>query len=141
MGENIIKFDHYSNRFSYLRFIMETLDRGNIEEAIVGQIFNTFLSRLDSNEIAEIVIYSSLFESKVNSLEKDRKQELLNNLYDCYIKGMIINYSNGDVEAVIYFFKTLMEKVKMYSGYYGIYGEEGCFKSIEKRENNYIKVR
>lgn len=141
MKGNYIKFDYYSQRFSYLRFIMESLDRGNIEEAIVGQIFNTFLSRLDSNEIEEIVIYSSLFESRVNSLKEEEKQELLINLYNCYIKEMVINYSNRDMDTVIYFFKALMEKVKMYSGYYGIYGEEGCFKSIENRTMNNIKVR
>lgn len=133
MEEHNIIFDYYNGRFSYMKLIMDKLNRHSIEKTIIGEIFNTFLSRLDSNEIHEIVIYSSLFENKINSLGNEQKMMLLNNLYNCYIKNMILNFSNGDMDAVIYFFKDLEEKIKIYSCYYGLYGEDGYFKEKNQR--------
>lgn len=128
-----IKFDYYNSRFSYMRYIMEQLNKSSIEQAILGEIFNTFVSRYDSNEVNEIVIYSSMFENKINKLDENKRYELLNNLYNCYIKNMIINFSNGDMDAVILFFNNLQDKIKSFSGYYGICGEKGYFNSLDNK--------
>ena len=128
-----IKFDYYNSRFSYMRYIMESLNKSSIEQAIVGEIFNTFLSRYDSNGVNELVIYSSLFENKTNSMDENKKMLLLNNLYNCYIKNMMICFSNNDIDSVIYFFNTLQEKIKVYSCYYGLCGEKGYFKNIDMK--------
>ena len=133
MDNDFMKFDHYNSRFSYMKLIMDTLDRYEIEKIIVGEVFNVFSSRLDSNEIKEIVIYSSLFESKINKLNDVDKKALLNDLYEKYVKNIILNFSNGDIDAVIMFFNELEDKIKVISGYYGIYGEEGYFNNVNER--------
>ena len=92
-----IKFDYYNSRFSYMRYIMEQLNKSSIEQAILGEIFNTFVSRYDSNEVNEIVIYSSMFENKINKSDENKRYELLNNLYNCYIKNMIINFIRSNL--------------------------------------------
>ncbi len=132
--ENLnIKFDHYKSRFNYLRFIMERLNKSEVEHTIVGEVFNTVLSNMDSREIDEMVIYSSLFESKVLKMGEDEQAELLNNLYDCYIKSMMVHFSNNDVEALSFFYKRLEEIIKIISCYYGTYGEEGFLNYFDKK--------
>ena len=127
-----MKFDYYNSRFSYMRLIMELLNKYNVEQIVVGEIFNSFLSGLDANEIKEMIIYSSLFENKLYGMNEEERNILLNNLYECYIKSMIVNFSNNDVEAFTFFYEGLEERVKMISGYYGIYGEDGFIDYVNK---------
>ena len=130
-----MKFDYYNSGFSYLKLIMEELERYEIEKLIVGEVFNVFMSKLDSNEVKEMIVYSSLFENKINKLNDREKKALLNNLFEKYIKNIILNFSNEDIDAVIMFFKELEDQVKVISGYYGLYGEEGYFNSLDRRKS------
>ncbi len=126
--------DYYNSVFSYMKLIMDNLDKTNIEKLVVREIFNTFLNRFDNNDIKEIVIYSALFENKINKLDKEEKNNLYNNLYNDYIKEIIINYSNGEMDRVITIYRDLEEKIKVLSGYYGIYGEEGYFYRMSNKK-------
>ena len=128
-----IKFDYYNARFSYIRYIMESLNKSSNEQAIVGEIFNTFLSNLDNNEINEIVIYSALFEKKINEMALEERKEKIEFLYDCYIKSMMVSFSNNDIDALIFFYKGLENKIKEISCYYGIYGEDGYFNYVNNK--------
>ena len=129
-----IKFDYYNSRFSYLKFIMEYLHKSESENMIVGEIFNNFLSKMDSNEIKEIILYSALFENNVLKMSKEKRDELLNNIYDCYIKSMMAHFSNKNMEALAFFYNKLSEKIKIISGYYGLYGDNGYFDTLKNNQ-------
>ena len=133
MNNNIVETDLYNSRFSYIKLIMEYLEKKEIEKIVVGEIFNNFFTNIDNENIDELVIYSSLFENRINMLNQLSKKNLLNNLYDCYIKNLIINFSNRDMEMTNYFLVELDNKIKMLSGYYGLY-EKGYFNNKENKK-------
>lgn len=136
-----MEFDYYNSTFSYMKVIMEELDRYNIEKLIIEEVFNTFLNRKDASEIEEIVIYSSLFENKINKLDENSRKNLLNDLYNNYIKNIILNFSNNDVDAVIVFFDELQGKIKSISGYYGLFGDNGYFNHMEEKLSNRLSIK
>ncbi len=116
-------FDYYNNIFSYVKVIMKNLDN-NLESYVMREIFNEIVNDMDSNKIYEMLIVSSLFEKKLNSFNNEQKRNLINNLYSCYIKPMILNYSNNEMEMTKYFFDSLNSKVVSLSGFYGIFGDD-----------------
>lgn len=116
-------FDYYNNSFSYVKVIMKNLDN-NLESYVMREIFNEIVNDMDSNKIYEMLIVSSLFEKKLNSFNNEQKRNLINNLYSCYIKPMILNYSNNEMEMTKYFFDSLNSKVVSLSGFYGIFGDD-----------------
>ena len=130
MEINDIKFDYYSLIFTYIKLIMESLNKTTIEGLVVREIFNVFFNRMDSNEIEEMVIYSSLFENRINKMNNQEKNDLLNNLYEFYIKNIMINYTNRDMDAVIYFYDELNNKIKSISGYYELHNEDEYFDNM-----------
>ena len=127
MEINDIKFDYYSLIFTYIKLIMESLNKTTIEGLVVREIFNVFFNRMDSNEIEEMVIYSSLFENRINKMNNQERNDLLNNLYESYIKNIMINYTNRDMDAVISFYDELNNKIKSISGYYELHNENEYF--------------
>ena len=116
-------FDYYNNSFSYVKVIMKNLNN-NLESYVMREIFNEIVNDMDSNKIYEMLIVSSLFEKKLNSFNNEQKRNLINNLYSCYIKPMILNYSNNEMEMTKYFFDSLNSKVVSLSGFYGIFGDD-----------------
>ncbi len=116
------KFDYYNNSFSYVKIIMKNLNN-SLEECVVREIFNEMVSDMDSNDIYEMLIISSLFEKKLNSLSETQKNKLLNDIYTCYIKPMIINYAHDEMDLVKLFFNSLKNKVLSMSGFYGLFGD------------------
>ena len=116
-------FDYYNNSFSYVKVIMKNLDN-NLESYVMREIFNEIVNDMDSNKIYEMLIVSSLFEKKLNSFNNEQKRNLINNLYSCYIKPMILNYSNNEMEMTKYFFDSLNSKVVSLSGFYGMFGDD-----------------
>lgn len=120
--DNFENFDYYNNSFSYVKVIMKNLNN-NMEELVMRDIFNEMVRDMDSNNIYEMLIVSSLFEKKLNSLNKAQKDDLLNNLYSCYIKPMFLNYMNDEKDMVKFFFNSLNNKIVSLSSFYGLFGE------------------
>ena len=121
-----IKYDYYTNTFNYLKLIMDYLiKKGHSinETFIVRECFNNFSSDMNEEDIKRLVICSSLFEKKLISMPKNEQNMLIDLIYSCYIKGMIINYSNSDYETSKVFYNTMNNKVLEYSGYIGLFGE------------------
>lgn len=127
------KFDYYNNSFSFVKVIMKNLNN-NLEEFVMREIFNEMAGDMDSNGIYEMLIVSSLFEKKLNSLNETQKNKLLNDIYTCYIKPMIINYAHDEMDLVKLFFNSLKSKVLSMSGFYGLFGDnhEVFHENIEK---------
>lgn len=119
------KFDYYNNTFSYMKIIMKNLnsDKKNLEVMVIKSLFNDIVEEMDSNKIYEMIIISSLFEKKINSLNENEKRRLINDLYSCYIKSMIVNYVNNEMTMVKFFFDSLYSRVLDISGFYGVFGD------------------
>lgn len=118
-------FNYYDNIFSYVKVIMKNVknENKNMEMFVVKEIFNKIVNDMDSEKIYEMLVVSSLFEKKFNLLNNNLKEKMINDLYSCYIKPMILNYSNNEMEMTKYFFDNLNNKIVSISGFYGIFGE------------------
>ena len=46
---------------------------------------------------------------------------------------MMVSFSNNDIDALIFFYKGLENKIKEISCYYGIYGEDGYFNYVNNK--------
>ena len=119
-------FDYYDNIFSYVKVIMKNVknENKNMDMFVVKEIFNKIVNDMDSEKIYEMLVVSSLFEKKFNLLNNNLKEKMINDLYSCYIKPMILNYSNNEMEMTKYFFDNLNNKIVDISGFYGIFGED-----------------
>lgn len=113
---------NYSNMYSYLRIIMELLNKEEeLENYVLGDIFNNKVNNMEEEEIKYMYVYSALFENKLLNMTEDKRSFLIKSLYESYIKSMIINYSNGHIETAYVFYSLLEEKIKMMSGFYGVF--------------------
>lgn len=132
------KFDYYNNSFSFMKYIMNNINssKKNLESLVVSDIFNNIVNDMDSQKIYEMIIYSSLFEKKVNEINIKDKKNIINNLYELYIQPMILNYVNNEMEMTEFFFNSLKNKVVSLSGFYGIFGD-----NMEMFHENIKKTR
>ncbi len=115
----------YFDMFSHLKVIMSQMKKEkSLENYVLREIFNDEIKDKDEEEINNMKIYSALFENRLHEIgriNQKEKDNLINALYDCYLdKGMIKNYSNGDIEAAKHFYKAFDERIKELSGYYEI---------------------
>ena len=128
-------FDYYDNIFSYVKVIMKnSKNENNLEKLVIRDIFNEVVGEMDSNKIYEMLIISSLFEKKLKELNKVEREKTINNMYSCYIKPMILNYTNNCNDMVKFFFEALNNKVLSISGFYGIFGDnqEIFYENLKK---------
>ena len=117
-------FDYYGNVFSYMKIIMG-ISNNKKREFVVKEIFNEKINQIDSNimkdELYKMIIFSSLFEKKLNQLSDNKKKKYISDINSCYIEPMILNYINGEQELVDYFFEALKNKIIVFSGFLGLF--------------------
>ena len=117
-----MEFKNYFKMYSYLKIIMELLNKENdIENFVIGEIFNDKIKDMNDEDIKYMYIYSALFENRLLKMDNESRKNIINVLYESYIKSMIVNFSNGNIDAANVFYNMLDERVKMISEYYGIY--------------------
>ena len=117
-----MEFKNYFKMYSYLKIIMELLNKeNNIENFVISEIFNDKIKDINEEDIKYMYIYSALFENRLLKMDNESRKNIINILYENYIKSMIVNFSNGNIDAANVFYNMLDERVKMISEYYGIY--------------------
>ena len=133
-GELLMKTKKYNEMYSFIRVIMEVLSKKDtVEDLTVSEIFNSETSDMEEEDIIALYVYSSLFENKLLMMDEEKRISLAKSLYETYIRTMIYEFSCGNFEIIDKIYNLFSERIKVLSGFYGIYGDEyPTFKQYKK---------
>ena len=125
---------------TYLYYVINGLKINEEQEiAFIREVFYSLISRLYQEEslknfLFALVSVSTLLRSRVDSYGEKERLDFFKKVYDTYINALITNYRNGNYETASAFLLMMNEKIKMLSGYYGLYGlQEETFDLLDSK--------
>lgn len=130
---NSISFDYYNNMPSYVKYGLNLLPENEeleVKKDIIKDIYNFILSMYSREKLEEICTLSMLFESRINKLSIDEKTRISSLLFN-HLNKMIYDFYGREE-----LFDEMNESVKMFTGYYGIFGKYDEFSEKAQFSGN-----
>lgn len=120
--------DYYNERFSYIKLVVESLIKygKEINEELIGEVFNGTMNLYADSEKERFLIESSLvgalIESRMKLLTNAEKEKYLLWIYNDYIAPLVPLYTYNNQCALMDCLDNSLFAMKSHVGYYGIYG-------------------